>query len=918
MNTNLSLRRPTSDLDDLDVAPDERSLQRLATFSTDDYPAAPDGITAIVDVARELLGVSTVLVARQEGDAWYSSHVSGDRFGLPLGATLPLADTFCKVVLDTAAPLAIDDAPNDPLGQGVVAEQRMGVRTYIGVPLVGRDGMVLGTLCGLDRCPSSAGQGQLATLQVLGRLVANELERGEALAALERSERNLSDFFAQAVMPLHWVGADGTILRANQAELDLLGYDREDYVGHHIAEFHADGPVIEDILGRLGANEILRDYGARLRHKDGSIRDVLIDASVVWEDGKFIHTRCFTRDVTVRKAAEAQLAARARQQAAVAELGQRALTGADLSELFDEAVAAVSATLNVEYAKVLELLPDGQALLLRAGVGWRDGLVGQATVGAGTDSQAGYTLLADEPVIVADLRSETRFSVPPLLREHEVVSGLSAIIRGHERPYGVLGAHTTEHRVFTADDAQFLRSVANVLAAEIERRRAEEVLREARFRSLVENAHDLVSIVEADGTIRYVSPASEMIFGMAPAELIGTQRCDMVHPDDQERSGTCFAAVITRPGHHPPVELRYRHQDGSWRWLELRMTNRLDDPDIAGIVVNGLDVTEHKEAEERLRQSEANQAQAQRLAHLGSWELDATTGTFDWSAESYRIFGLDPDLGTMTLDRAIELVHPADRESLLDSARVALEHGEAYETEFRVLRPDGTERVVHGLGEAVRDASGEVVGLRGANHDVTEQRHAEEARRMALAAWSGSFDALPDHISILDRSGTIIQANKSMRDRFEPIHGHLIGLDYRMCYCDTATPDPQPPCAAVLMGGAAVSSEMRLPTMDGWYFVASYPIDIDGERQGAISVVRDITERKEAVEALAHQALHDPLTDLPNRRLFEERLREVLATVPDRETGVAVLLLDLDHFKVINDSLGHAVGDELLIAVGLR
>jgi two-component system cell cycle sensor histidine kinase/response regulator CckA len=118
------------------------------------------------------------------------------------------------------------------------------------------------------------------------------------LQALRRSEALLRDFIETATIALHWVGADGTILWANQAELDILGHTRAEYVGRNISEFHADEPVVNDILARLSRGETIRDYPARLRHRDGSIRHVLINSSVLFEDGKFIHTRCFTRDVT--------------------------------------------------------------------------------------------------------------------------------------------------------------------------------------------------------------------------------------------------------------------------------------------------------------------------------------------------------------------------------------------------------------------------------------------------------------------------------------------------------------------------------------------------------------------------------------------------------------------------------------------
>jgi PAS domain S-box-containing protein len=123
------------------------------------------------------------------------------------------------------------------------------------------------------------------------------------------NERALNDFFDSASVGMHWVGPDGIILRVNQAELDMLGYTNEEYLGHHIAEFHADQAVIDDILVRLTSGAKLYEFPARLRCKDGSIRDVSINSSVLFDSDEFIHTRCFTTDITERKQAEDALRA---------------------------------------------------------------------------------------------------------------------------------------------------------------------------------------------------------------------------------------------------------------------------------------------------------------------------------------------------------------------------------------------------------------------------------------------------------------------------------------------------------------------------------------------------------------------------------------------------------------------------------
>jgi PAS domain S-box-containing protein len=137
-------------------------------------------------------------------------------------------------------------------------------------------------------------------------------EQKRAEEELQRHQRELLDFFEHATLGLHLVGPDGTILRANQAELDMLGYSREEYVGRNIAEFHADAPVLDEILHCLSQGKVLKEHPARLRCKDGSIRHVVIDSSALFEDGEFIHTRCFTRDVTERVRSEESLLERER------------------------------------------------------------------------------------------------------------------------------------------------------------------------------------------------------------------------------------------------------------------------------------------------------------------------------------------------------------------------------------------------------------------------------------------------------------------------------------------------------------------------------------------------------------------------------------------------------------------------------
>lgn len=142
-------------------------------------------------------------------------------------------------------------------------------------------------------------------LQQKARSLEGEVaERKRAQEVLGQREAELTDFIENAVLGMHWVGPDGIIKWANRAEMELLGYSREEYIGHHVAEFHADQEVMSDILERLSRSEELHSYEARLKARDGSIRHVLLSSNVYWENGEFVHTRCFTRDITDQKRAE--------------------------------------------------------------------------------------------------------------------------------------------------------------------------------------------------------------------------------------------------------------------------------------------------------------------------------------------------------------------------------------------------------------------------------------------------------------------------------------------------------------------------------------------------------------------------------------------------------------------------------------
>jgi len=211
-------------------------------------------------------------------------------------------------------------------------------------------------------------------------------------------------------------------------------------------------------------------------------------ASVIQENGAAVRLIGVCRDVTDRQKLLRELRIRAKQQEILARIGERALTESDLQTLFDEIATTLAQILDVEFVKILELVPGDAELLLRAGVGWRPGAIGTAHESTGRHSQAGYALASGGPVIVTDLKSETRFEVPALLRDHGVNCGVSVPIAGRDgRAYGVLGVHTARRRRFNEHDVSFVVATANVIAGAIQRRQADQrhelMIRELRHRS---------------------------------------------------------------------------------------------------------------------------------------------------------------------------------------------------------------------------------------------------------------------------------------------------------------------------------------------------------------------------------------------------------------------------------------------------
>jgi len=220
------------------------------------------------------------------------------------------------------------------------------------------------------------------------------------------------------------------------------------------------------------------ERGAFEFDSDG-FRFVVTAVPIRGEDGRVESALVVVRDITERTNAERRLAQHARQQQCVARLGQSALRERNLKTLIDEVVAAVARTLDLGFCVVRALRPSEETFETAASVGFREGVLEPAEIRNDPSSEPGYVLIRREPVVVADLSVENRFDRDTLLLDHSVVSGMSVVIEGRARPFGVLSAYTSAQRTFDEEDVNFLTAVANVLSASVERHSEEAISRHA-------------------------------------------------------------------------------------------------------------------------------------------------------------------------------------------------------------------------------------------------------------------------------------------------------------------------------------------------------------------------------------------------------------------------------------------------------
>ena len=205
------------------------------------------------------------------------------------------------------------------------------------------------------------------------------------------------------------------------------------------------------------------------------------------------------------------------QQAAMINLSKRALLGVDLQELLNDACTHIAQTLSMDFCNVLELIPEKQRMLFRAGAGWEDSVIGRSYLDLGPDSQSSYVLSKDQPISILELSKETRFQSAPILVEHKIVSGMSVVISGRIQPLGLLETYSKKRRIFSLDDIHFLEEVAHVLAAAIQRQEIEDALRLSRnqLSVILSGTDDGITTQNKYGQLIYANNVVARIMGYA-------------------------------------------------------------------------------------------------------------------------------------------------------------------------------------------------------------------------------------------------------------------------------------------------------------------------------------------------------------------------------------------------------------------
>lgn len=439
-----------------------------------------------------------------------------------------------------------------------------------------------------------------------------------------------------------------------------------------------------------------------------------------------------------------------------------------------------------------------------------------------------------------------------------------------------------------------------------ERKRAQEVL--LRHHSVIETAMDGYWMTSGDGFLQETNAAYARMSGYSQQELVGMHISQLEASERPEDVRAHIEKIIAQG--YERFETRHRRKSGEM--IDIDVSATFTD---GNFYVFCRDITQRKQDAARLAHQQAMLEEAQHLGKLGSWEL--ANDELSWSDETYQIFEQDRAITSGLHKIFNDAIYPDDRERVVQAYQRALQDRESYDIEHRLLLPDGRIKWVREHCNTIYDEGGSPLRSVGMVQDITERKRNEDELRVAAATFETH-----DGIIITDAKANIQRVNSA----FEKITGYsqweVLGLNPR--FLSSGQHDVaffQAMWERLLQEGAW-SGEVWDRRKGGEIYPKWMTITAVKDEQGMVTnyvaIFSDISERKRSEEEIRNMAFYDALTQLPNRRLFLDRLRNALAASTRSGDFGALLFIDLDRFKVLNDTLGHDYGDLLLKEVAIR